>query len=61
MRQHAGTKWLSSTAPVTPGERITVVLAVFDLADPNLDSYVFLDNWQWGCEGTSGPVTTPVG
>ena len=61
MRQHAGTKWLSSTAPVTPGEQITVVLAVFDLADPILDSYVFLDNWQWGCEGNSGPVTTPVG
>lgn len=61
MKQHAGTKWLSSTAPVTPGEQITVVLAVFDLADPILDSYVFLDNWQWGCEGTSGPVTEPVG
>ncbi|MBV1857741.1 MAG: choice-of-anchor L domain-containing protein [Nannocystaceae bacterium] len=61
MKQHAGTKWLSSTAPVTPGEQITVVLAVFDLADPVLDSYVFLDNWQWGCDGTGGPVTTPVG
>lgn len=61
MRQHAGTKWLSSTAPVTPGEQITVVLAIFDLTDAILDSYVFLDNWQWGCEGTSGPVTVPVG
>lgn len=61
MKQHAGTKWLSSTAPVTPGEQITVVLAIFDLADPILDSYVFLDNWQWGCDGTGGPVTTPVG
>lgn len=61
MKQHAGTKWLSSTAPVTPGEQVTVVLAVFDLADPILDSYVFLDNWQWGCDGTGGPVTTPVG
>jgi len=61
MKQHAGTKWLNSTAPVTPGEQITVVLAVFDLADPILDSYVFLDNWQWGCDGTGGPVTTPVG
>ncbi len=61
MRQHAGTKWLSTTAPVTPGEQITLVLAIFDLADPVLDSYVFLDNFNWGCEGTSGPVTTPVG
>jgi len=61
MRQHAGTRWLSTTAPVTPGEQITVVLAIFDLADGILDSYAFIDNWQWGCEGTTGPVTEPVG
>ena len=61
MRQHAGTKWLSSTAPVTPGEEITLVLAVFDLSDSILDSYVFLDNFGWGCEGTSTPETKPVG
>jgi hypothetical protein len=61
MARHAGTKWLSSTAPVTPGEEITVVFAVFDLADSILDSYVFLDNFQWGCEGTDHPMTTPVG
>ncbi len=61
MRQHAGTKWLSSTAPVTPGEDITLVLAIFDLADANLDSYVFLDNFAWGCDGTDSPETVPVG
>jgi len=61
MRQHAGTRWLSSTAPVTPGEEITVVFAVFDLSDSILDSYVFLDNFKWGCEGTDHPMTTPVG
>ncbi len=61
MRQHAGTRWLSSVAPVTPGESITVVFAVFDLADSILDSYVFLDNFQWGCEGTDHPMTKPVG
>jgi hypothetical protein len=61
MKQHAGTRWLSTTAPVTPGEQITLVMAVFDLADKQLDSYVFLDNFEWGCEGTTGPVTEPVG
>ena len=61
MRQHAGTKWLSSTAPVTPGEDITLVLAVFDLSDSILDSYVFLDNFGWGCDGTDTPTTKPVG
>jgi hypothetical protein len=61
MKQHAGTKWLQSVAPVTPGETITLVLAVFDLSDSILDSYVFLDNFGWGCEGTDRPSTTPVG
>jgi hypothetical protein len=61
MRQHAGTKWLSTTAPVTPGERVTIVFAIFDLSDSILDSYVFLDNFQWGCDGEDTPKTTPVG
>ena len=61
MERHAGTKWLTTTAPVSPGEDITLVLAIFDLADMALDSYVFLDNFSWGCEGGSGPQTTPVG
>ncbi|MEX1362960.1 MAG: choice-of-anchor L domain-containing protein, partial [Nannocystaceae bacterium] len=61
MRQHAGTTWLNSTAPVTPGETITLVLAVFDLSDSILDSYVFLDNFGWGCDGEDTPQTNPVG
>ena len=61
MRYHAGTKWLSTTAGVVPGEQITVVFAIFDLSDSILDSYVFLDNFQWGCDGDSKPTTKPVG
>ncbi|MEM6995257.1 MAG: choice-of-anchor L domain-containing protein, partial [Myxococcota bacterium] len=61
MKRHAGTRWLSSTAPVTPSEEITLVLAVFDLSDSILDSYVFIDNFGWGCDGTSTPETVPVG
>ena len=56
MRQHAGTNWLTTTAGVSPGEHITVVFAIFDLSDSILDSYAFLDNWQWGCD--PGPPTT---
>jgi len=55
----AGTNWLKTTAGVTPGETITVVFAVFDLSDQILDSYVFLDNWQWGCEPGGKPQTIP--
>ncbi|HEY0135349.1 MAG TPA: choice-of-anchor L domain-containing protein [Nannocystis sp.] len=61
MRQHAGTNWLQTTAGVTPGETITVVFAVFDLYDPVLDSYVFLDNFKWGCNPVGKPQTMPPG
>jgi hypothetical protein len=58
MRQHASTGWLTTTAGVTPGEHVTVVFAVFDLGDSILDSYVFLDNFQWGCEPSGEPPST---
>jgi hypothetical protein len=58
MEGHAGTKWLTTTAGVTPGEDITVIFAVFDLSDPILDTVVILDNFQWGCMG-GAPVTIP--
>lgn len=55
---HAGTRWLTSNAPVVPGETIEVYFAIFDLSDTALDSAVMLDNWLWTCEG-SPPVTIP--
>jgi len=61
LRYGAGTPWLTSTAPVTPGDEIQLVFAIFDLDDVNLDSLVFLDNFQWQCEGGGGPITEPVG
>jgi hypothetical protein len=61
MRQHAGTNWLATTASVAPGEVITLVFAIFDLSDSALDSYVFLDNFQWGCEPSGKPSTEPIG
>jgi hypothetical protein len=61
MQQHAATGWLTTTTGVTGGETITVVFAIFDLSDSNLDSYVFLDNFEWGCVPTSGPSTEPEG
>ncbi len=61
MRQHAATGWLTTTAGVTGGENITVVFGIFDLSDSILDSYAFIDNFEWGCEPTGGPVTEPEG
>jgi hypothetical protein len=61
MKSHAGTEWLTTTAGVAPGEHITVVFAIFDLADSILDSYAFVDNFEWGCDPTGMPQTEPEG
>ena len=61
MQGHAGTKWLTTTAGVEPGEDFTIVFAIFDLSDSILDSYVFVDNFRWGCEGDQPPSTVPIG
>jgi hypothetical protein len=58
MQGHAGTKWLTTTAGVAPGEDFTIVFAIFDLSDNILDSVVILDNFEWNCEG-GPPVTIP--
>ena len=60
MQGHGATRWLTTTAGVSPGESITVVFAVMDLNDSILDSYAFLDNFQWGCAGGYPPKTIPI-
>jgi hypothetical protein len=59
MQTHAGTKWLTTTAGVMPGEDITLIWAIFDLSDEVLDSVVILDAFSWNCDG--GPPTTIPG
>jgi hypothetical protein len=58
MDQNAGTKWLTTTAGVSPLEQIQVVFAVWDLSDGIWDTYIILDNWLWDCEG-GPPITIP--
>lgn len=60
MDGHGGTRWLTTQASVNPGEDITVVFAIMDLGDSILDSYAFIDNFQWGCEGGMPPTTVPI-
>ncbi len=59
MESHAGTRWLTTKAPVSPGEKIELVFALFDLSDPMFDSVVVLDNFQWTC--SDGPPVTWAG
>lgn len=58
MEFHAGTKWLTTTAGVFPGEEFTLIFAIFDVSDGVRDSAVILDNFEWNCEG-GPPVTIP--
>jgi len=43
----ASTVWLEATAPVVPGEIITLRLMIFDASDGSDDSSVLLDDFQW--------------
>ncbi|TPV94929.1 MAG: hypothetical protein B7733_12685 [Myxococcales bacterium FL481] len=60
MQYRAGTGWLTTKMGVEEGEEITMVFAVFDLSDPILDSYVFLDNFRWDCIPQNVPDTEPI-
>jgi hypothetical protein len=55
---HGGTKWLHTNAPVTEGEEITMIFAIFDVMDGTYDSAVILDNFEWTCSGAP-PFTAP--
>lgn len=53
------TGWLTTTAPVTPGEVITLHYSIWDTGDHVWDSTVILDNFQWSTQ-TSGISTQPT-
>jgi Cys-rich repeat protein len=46
------TPWLTTTAPVVPGETITLNFLLFDVGDGTFDSQVLLDGFRW--------LTTPT-
>lgn len=41
------TGWLTSTAPVEPGETFTLEFIIWDTGDAQLDSSVLLDKFRW--------------
>lgn len=59
LKEHASTKWLTTSVGVTPGEEIELIFAIVDLGDSSLDSFAFIDNFQWGCEEQDEPETNP--
>lgn len=42
--------WSTLRGAVSPGDRITVVIALADLNDAQRDSVVLLDHWRWTCD-----------
>jgi hypothetical protein len=55
-----GTAWLTTKAPVVPGETMTLDVTVFDVQDHILDSLVLVDNWQWLATPSGPPTTNPA-
>jgi hypothetical protein len=51
------TGWLTTTAPVTPGEDIILHFIIFDEGDHIYDSAVLIDNFQWSVNAVEGPTT----
>lgn len=43
----AGTLWLTSDAPLVPGEVMKLELVLFDVTDAIYDTNVLLDNFRW--------------
>jgi hypothetical protein len=54
------TGWLSTTAPIAPGEDVTLRFVIFDEGDHILDSAALIDNFQWGAQAVAGPTTGPI-
>jgi hypothetical protein len=54
------TGWLTTTAPIEPGEELTLRFVVFDAGDGVLDSSALIDNFQWGAAPVTGPSTGPI-
>jgi hypothetical protein len=55
------TGWLTTTAPIAPGEDVTLRFVIFDEGDGIYDSSALIDNFQWGATSVTGPTTGPIG
>ncbi|MEO6951217.1 MAG: putative metal-binding motif-containing protein [Polyangia bacterium] len=51
------TGWLTTTVPVTPGDKIKLRFLVYDEGDNIYDSSALIDNFQWLTGAIQGPIT----
>ena len=52
-----GTGWLTTEAPVVPGETVVVQFMVWDSSDPIYDSSAILDYFRWQTGAIGNPTT----
>ncbi len=52
------TGWMTLTAPVTPGETITLRFVIFDQVDGIYDSQLLGDHFRWSTTKLCNPATT---
>jgi hypothetical protein len=57
---HASTYWLRTTAPVVPGNTVTLRLTVYDSGDGVYDTTALFDNFTWLSAPVPGASTVPV-
>jgi hypothetical protein len=53
------TSWLTSQAPIGPGDTLTIEFIIWDTGDWQYDSSVLIDNFTWVPNPIQGPVTQP--
>lgn len=53
--------WSTVRGAVSPGDRITVVIALADLNDAQRDSVVLLDHWRWTCDACDAEMADACG
>jgi hypothetical protein len=56
---HGSTGWLVTHSKVTPGEEMTLRLAIWDMSDHVLDSTVLVDNFRFEEGDPATPMLDP--
>ena len=57
--EHGATDWMELAAQVQSGETITLVIALFDVGDGQVDSALLIDDLHWECAGPTLGGTYP--
>jgi hypothetical protein len=52
--------WMTTTAPVVPGEEIVLELMVFDTSDNLVDSLTLFDHFRWSTDAVPSATTVPT-